>query len=74
MDIFFILLIDLSVATVAFYIVLFSFIFYWHLVKISYVVVPLIFSFEFFTVGFFIISIITIVVKYLPFVVNYLNL
>ena len=73
MDIFFILLIELFIATVIFYIVFFSFIYYWHLVKISYVIVPLIFAFEFFTAGFFIISLITIVVKYLPLVVNYLN-
>ncbi len=73
MDIFFILLIELCIATVIFYITLFSFIYYWHLVKISYIIVPLVFSFEFFTVGFFIISILTIIVKYLPFVINYLN-
>lgn len=73
MDIFFILLIELCIATIVFYITLFIYIYYWHLVKISYVIVPLVFSFEFFAVGFFIISIITIFVKYLPFVINFVN-
>jgi len=73
MDIFYLLLIDLFIGTIIFYIVLFSFIFYWHLVKASFVVVPTIFAFEFFAVGFFVISIITIVVKFLPSIINFLT-
>ncbi|OGZ85419.1 MAG: hypothetical protein A2599_02250 [Candidatus Staskawiczbacteria bacterium RIFOXYD1_FULL_39_28] len=74
MDIFFILFIELLIATAIFYIVLFSFIFYWHLVKTSFVVVPVVFAFDFFKTGFFIISIITIIVKFLPSFINFLNL
>lgn len=66
MDIFAIGLITLLASTAVFYIVLFSFIFYWHLKKISYIIVPLIFAFEFFVAGFFIISIGSIILIYLP--------
>lgn len=69
-DIFYILIIDLLVATAIFYVVLFSFIYYWHLKKISFVVVPMIFTFEFFAVGFLIVSIITLAVKYLPVIIS----
>jgi len=73
MGIFFILLIELSVATMIFYVVIFSFIYYWHLKKVSFVVVPAIFTFEFFTIGFFVISLITIIVKFLPYLINLLG-
>ncbi len=66
MDIFYTLLIVLFIATAIFYIVFFSLIYYWHLKKTSYVVVPLIFTFEFFITGFLIVAIITIIIKYLP--------
>jgi len=70
MDLFSLLLVELLIGTAIYYIVFFSFIFYWHLVKVSYIIVPLIFTFEFFTAGFFIISIITLVVKFLPYFIN----
>lgn len=66
MDAFIIGLIVLFAMTAIFYIVLFSFIFYWHLKKISFVVVPAIFTFEFLIVGFLVISIVSIIIKYLP--------
>jgi hypothetical protein len=66
MDIFTIGLFTLLASTAVFYIVLFSFIYYWHLKKISYLVVPAIFTFEFFVAGFFIISIGSIILIYLP--------
>lgn len=66
MDIFSALLVILFIATAIFYVVFFSLIYYWHLKKTSYVVVPFIFTFEFFIIGFLIVAIITIVVKYLP--------
>lgn len=70
MDIFNILLIVLFIATAIFYIVFFSFIFYWHLKKTSFVVVPFIFTFEFFLIGFLIISILSIVIKYFPYLIK----
>jgi len=66
MDVFLTGLITLFAATAIFYIVLFSFIFYWHLVKVSYVVVPLVFAFEFFVMGFFVVCIVSIIINYLP--------
>jgi hypothetical protein len=66
MDAFTVGLIVLFVATAIFYIVLFSFIFYWHLEKLSYVVVPMVFTFEFMIMGFFVISIVAIIIDYLP--------
>ncbi|MCX6723634.1 MAG: hypothetical protein NT155_00475 [Candidatus Staskawiczbacteria bacterium] len=66
MDVFTTGLIVLFAMTAIGYIVLFSFIYYWHLVKISYVVVPAVFAFEYFVMGFFIISIVSIIIQYLP--------
>ena len=63
-------LIVLSAMTAIFYIVLFSFIFYWHLVKTSFLVVPMIFAFEFFVIGFFIVAIVSIILNYLPILVG----
>jgi len=70
MDVFTIGLIVLSVSAVIFYIVLFSFIFYWHLVKVSFIVVPAIFAFEFFVMGFLAVSIVSIIINYLPILVR----
>jgi hypothetical protein len=66
MDVFTVGLLTLAGSTIVFYIVLFSFIFYWHLVKVSYLVVPMIFTFEFFIIGFFIVAIVSIILNYLP--------
>jgi hypothetical protein len=66
MDIFWIGLTTLFVSTAVFYIVLFSFIYYWHLKKITYVVVPAIWTFEFFVTAFFIVAIGSIILNYLP--------
>jgi hypothetical protein len=70
MDPFSVGLIVLFAATAIFYIVLFSFIFYWHLKNISYVVVPVIFTFEFLLAGFLIVSIVSIILQYLPVIVR----
>lgn len=66
MDVFTTLLIILFIATAIFYIVFFSFIYYWHLKKISYVIVPAIFTFQFFVVGFLIVVILALAINYLP--------
>lgn len=71
MTLFYLLFIILLIASAIFYIVIFSFIYYWHLIKVSYIIVPLVFTFDFFAIGFMIISIITIVIKFLPFFLNF---
>lgn len=70
MDVFTVGLFVLLVMTAIFYIVLFSFIYYWHLKKISYVVVPVIFTFEFFTIGFFVVAIVSLILNYLPQIIT----
>lgn len=66
MDIFVTGIIVLFVMTTIFYIVWFSFIYYWHLKKISFVVVPTLFTFDFFIIGFFVVSLTAIILNYLP--------
>ena len=55
MDVFFTGLVTLLIVTAIFYIVLLGFVFYWHLKKTTFIVVPVIFTFELF-VGAFIIA------------------
>jgi len=71
MDIFGVGIITLLATTAVFYIVLFSFIFYWHLKKITYVVVPAIFTFEFFSIGFLIVVIVTLILQYVPEIIKF---
>ncbi|MSU60564.1 MAG: hypothetical protein EXS52_01455 [Candidatus Staskawiczbacteria bacterium] len=59
--------------TLIFYIVFFSLIYYWHVKRISYVVVPLIFTFEFFLVAFFVVALGLIVANYFPVVLEALK-
>jgi len=66
MDPFLVGVIVLFSATALFFVVLFSFIFYWHLTKVSYFVVPLVFAFEFFVTGFLMVCVISIALNYLP--------
>jgi hypothetical protein len=73
MDAFFVGLVVLFSMSAVFYVVLFSFIFYWHLRRISFVVVPMVFTFDFFLIGFLIISIIYLVIKYLPDLIKILQ-
>jgi len=70
MDIFTVGLITLAAATVVFYIVVFSFFFYWHLKSLSYIVVPVIFTFQFFAIGFCVVAIVSIILDYLPFLIR----
>lgn len=67
MDVFTTGIITLFICTAIFYIVLFSFIYYWHLKKTSYIIVPMIWAFEFFVMGFFVVSIVSIILNYLPY-------
>lgn len=63
-------IITLLFATAVFYIVLFSFIYYWHLKKITFVVVPAFFTFEFLLTGFFIVVIVSIILNYFPVLIR----
>ena len=70
MDAFTIGLLVLAAMTAIFYIVLFSFIYYWHLKKISFVVVPMIFTFEFLLMGFLVVSIVSIIIQFVPGIIR----
>ncbi len=73
MDIFYLLLIILFILTTIFFGIFFGFIYYWHLKKTSFVVVPMIFTFEFFAIGFFIVAVLTLSIKYGPLVFNLMS-
>ena len=70
MDVFTIGLITLLAVTAVFYVVFFSFIYYWHLKMVTYVVLPVIFAFEFFIVGFLVVCIISLIINYLPVILR----
>ena len=55
-------------ATFIFYVVFFSLIYYWHLKRTTLIVVPLIFTFEFFIIAFLVISLVLIVLNYFPII------
>ena len=57
-------------ATVVFYLIFLSLVYYWHERKTTFVVVPLLYTFEFFLVGFLIISLVSLVLQYLPDIVT----
>lgn len=56
----------LFAATLIYYIVFFSLIYYWHLKKATVLVVPLIFTFEFFLIAFLVIAAGVIALNYFP--------
>jgi hypothetical protein len=66
MSYFFIGLYILFALTAIFYIVFFSLLYYWHEKKATFVVVPLIFTFDFFAVGFLVVCIVSLVLQYAP--------
>ena len=55
----------LFVLTILFYVVIFSLIYYWRETKITFVIVPLIFTFEFFLAGFLVVFLFSIFVYYI---------
>ena len=71
-DYFFWGMIILFGSTAIFYIVFFSLMYYWHETKATFVIVPLIFTFDFFLVAFLVISIIVLVLQYAPEVLKLL--
>lgn len=73
MEVFFVGLLVLLVVTAIFYIVFFGFIYYWHLVKISFVIFPMLYTFEVFFKGFIALVVITLIIKYLPYLTTYLS-
>ena len=58
-------LIVLFSLTILFYIVFFSLVYYWHEKRITFLVVPLIFTFEFFLVAVLVISLCYIIATHL---------
>jgi len=66
MDIFLTLLVVLFVFTAIFYVVYFSLTYYWHQTKMSFLVLPALATFEFFLIGFLIISVISILANFMP--------
>ena len=70
MDYFFWGTIILFLVTAIFYIVFFSLIYYWRETRANFVVVPLIFTFEFFLVAFLVVSIISLILTYIPEILN----
>jgi len=73
MDIFTILLLVLFFVTAVYYIVFFSLTYYWHEKKTTFVVLPIIYTFDFFIIGFLIISIVSIIVTFLPDILKLYN-
>lgn len=74
MDVFTVGFLTLLGVTAVFYIVLFAFIYYWHLKKLTFVVVPAFFTFEFFLKGFFIVALISIIFYYMPEIIKVFSL
>lgn len=74
MDVFTVGIITLFVMTAIFFIVFFSFIFYWHLKAITYIVLPVVFTFEFFAMGFFVVCLVSIIINYLPQLIELANI
>ena len=74
MDVFITGVVTLLFFTIVFYGVFFGFVFYWHLKKITFVIVPILFTFEFFWRGVVIVVLVSVAFKYLPPLINYFNL
>jgi hypothetical protein len=66
MDIFYLGIVTLAVVVLVFYLVLFSFVYYWHAKKTTYVVVPLLFAFEIFIRGVVVVALVALILNYLP--------
>jgi hypothetical protein len=63
----------LLAATAIFYVVFVSLIYYWHETRITLLVFPLMYTFEFFITGFLIVALLSIVLQYLPDIVKLLG-
>jgi len=52
--------------TTIFYMVFASLVYYWHEKRATYVIVPLLYTFEFFITGFVIVALVSLTLQYLP--------
>ncbi|MEK7124601.1 MAG: hypothetical protein AAB877_02900 [Patescibacteria group bacterium] len=71
-DYFFWGIVILFGATAVYYIIFLSLVFYWHEKKTTFIVVPVLYTFEFFLISFLVISAIAIALRYLPALLNLL--
>jgi len=63
----------LFVSSAIFYAVWFYFLSYWHEKKTTFVIVPLLFTFDFFLVAFLIITLAVMLLQYLPTIMSFVN-
>jgi len=56
----------LLLLTIIYYAVFFGFVYYWHEKVQTYIIVPLIYAFEFFIIGFLVIIAASILLEYVP--------
>lgn len=66
--------IALLAATLIYYSVFFMLIYYWHEKKTTLAVMPLIFTFEFFITGFLVVSLVSLLVHIIPYLIRSLPL
>jgi len=53
-------------ATLIYYIVFASLVYYWHEKKTTVLIVPLIYTFDFFIIGFLVVSVVCLILQYYP--------
>ncbi|MFA5878454.1 MAG: hypothetical protein WC845_03765 [Candidatus Staskawiczbacteria bacterium] len=64
---YFALLMDiLYLLTIVFYLVFLGLVYYWHEKKVTYVLVPVIFTFQFFLIGFLVVIALSLLLEYVP--------
>lgn len=68
------LTIALLVATLIFYLIFASFIYYWHEKKTSLLILPLLSTFEFLLTGFLVICLIGLSLQFYPDIINTIKL
>lgn len=73
MNYFFVGVYILFFSTVVYYITIFSLLYYWHEKKITYIVVPAIFTFKFFAKGFLYVSALSFILSNLPIILKLLH-
>lgn len=56
----------LFLLTLIFYAIFFVLTYYWHEWRFTYIAVPIIYAFEFFVIGFFVIIAASLLIEYLP--------
>ena len=66
MDIFYVGITTLLATVLVFFLVFFSFVYYWHVKKTTYVIIPLLFMFDIFLRGVIVVAIVSLILYYLP--------